>query len=507
MGIALDRLTPEQLDRFLHLQAIVDRQQDAAAKVRAARAYYDGDHPVMLTERQKEYLGPLLSEGDFEFTHNLVKVVVDVVRERLSVDGFTVNGKDAGDETDSDPDAVVASLLWQWWADWRMNSQQIRLYRRALRDGKSYVMVDYDKENQRPRASLHEVDDYTTGITFHRDPSDANQVLFASRYFYTFDPLRPGATGSERKTVYLPNEIRKYIRDSNAVGTWRPVLDDGDATWPLPWVDRMGKPLGIAVIEFQDPDLGLVGGIIGLQNALNKSWLDLLAAADTAGFPVLAIEYKDKANNPIGVEDDDDILGTDEFRMAPGRALEVFGATVKRIEGANLTEMIQSVWSIVSAMAVVSRLPQHDLKPQQGVDVPSGEALKQLESGLVKKVQERQLAFGQNWADVMLLALRVQAAFGDQPPVLKRTNINVQWTDPNTRQEKAQAEIAQIHKNLGVPNDAVWRQAGYSPEQVARFKQDARLDRAADVANIAGALRSQAVAGQSQTNPARAGAA
>ena len=35
MGIALDRLTPEQLDRFLHLQAIVDRQQDAAAKVRA----------------------------------------------------------------------------------------------------------------------------------------------------------------------------------------------------------------------------------------------------------------------------------------------------------------------------------------------------------------------------------------------------------------------------------------------------------------------------------------
>lgn len=506
MGIALDRLTPEQLDRFLHLQAIVDRQQEAAAKVRAARAYYDGDHPVMLTERQKEYLGPLLTEGDFDFAHNVVKVVVDVVRERLAVDGFTVNGKDAGDETDSDPAAATAALLWQWWADWRMDSQQIRLYRRTLRDGKSYVMVDYDAENQRPRASLHEVDDYTTGITFHRDPSDANQVLFASRYFYTFDPLRPGATGSERKTVYLPGEIRKYVRDVNAVGTWRAILDDGDTAWPLPWVDRMGKPLGIAVVEFQDPDLGLVAGIIGLQNALNKSWLDLLAAADTAGFPVLALEYKDRVPSPAGVEDDEGILGTDEFRVAPGRALEVFGATVKRIEGANMGEMIQTIWSIVSALAVVSRLPQHDLKPQQGVDVPSGEALKQLESGLVKKAKERQLAFGQSWADVMALALRVQAAFGEQPPVLKRTNIGVQWRDANTRMEKAEAEIAKIHKDLGVPDDAVWRQAGYSPEQVARFKQDARLDRAADVASIAGALRVQAASGQPQTNPARPGA-
>ncbi len=115
-------------------------------------------------------------------------------------------------------------------------------------------------------------------------------------------------------------------------------------------------------------------------------------------------------------------------------------------------------------------------------------------------------AFGQSWSDVMALALRVQAAFGEQPPVLKRTNIGVQWRDANTRMEKTEAEIAKIHKDLGVPDDAVWRQAGYSPEQVARFKQDARLDRAADVASIAGALRVQAASGQPQTNPARPGA-
>ncbi|MFK5173493.1 hypothetical protein ACI3QN_13350, partial [Propionibacterium freudenreichii] len=69
-------------------------------------------------------------------------------------------------------------------------------------------MVDYDNTHQRPRLSLHEVDDGTTGVNLHRNPEDENQVLFASRYFYTFNPLKSGVTGIQRKTVYLPGEIR-----------------------------------------------------------------------------------------------------------------------------------------------------------------------------------------------------------------------------------------------------------------------------------------------------------
>jgi len=208
--IDISLLSAEQLDRFIHLQSIIARQQEEAAKVKAARDYYAGNHPVMLTQRQQEYLGKQLTDGEFAFAHNLVKTVVDTLRERLAVTGFTVNGKSADDldAKNPAPDAQLAALLWQWWKHNRMDSQQIRLYRRTLRDGKSYVMVDYDNANQRPRLSLHEVDDGTTGIVLHRNPEDENQVLFASRYFYTFNPLKPGLTGIERKTVYLPGEIR-----------------------------------------------------------------------------------------------------------------------------------------------------------------------------------------------------------------------------------------------------------------------------------------------------------
>lgn len=488
MSIDISKLSPEQLERFIHLQSLVDRQAQAAAKVREYRRYYNGDHPVLLTQRQQEFLGKQLTEGEFAFTHNVIRSVVDTLRERLSVVGFTVNGQAAGEDS---PDAQMAALLWQWWNDSKLDSGQIRQHRRALRDGKSYLIVSYNQAEQRPQFNLHEIDDGSQGIVLHRDPSDENNVLFASRYLYTFDPLNPGQTGIERKTVYLPGEIRKYKRNVRVLGTWEPILDDGDLAWPLPWVDRRGRPLGVAVAEWQNPGGSEIDQMAGLQNALNKSWLDLLAAADTAGFPILTLNYDSPQPQPSVVEDDEDLEGADEFIVAPGRALEIFGGEIKRIEGANLDSMVNLMWTTVNAISGVTRTPHQYLRPFLSADVPSGEALKQLEAGLVAKAKERQLVFGQSWADAMRLALKLHWTYGNgqEPPA--RLNIAVQWADPNTRMEKVEAEIAGMHKGLGVPNEAVWQRAGYSPEQVAEFRRWALLQRVTEIANIAAAARVQ----------------
>lgn len=503
MLVDIMKLSPSDLERYIHLQAIVAGQEDATARVRAARDYYRGEHPVFLTARQKEYLGTQLTDGEFSFNHNLIKLAVDAVRERLVLEGFTVNGQDAGELDDEDPDARLAGAMWRWWNANRLDSQQVRLYRRTLRDGRSYVMVDYDRDMRRPRFTLHKVYDGTTGIVLHRDPSDANKVLFATNYFYSFDPLNAGATGVERKTVYLPGEIRKYRRVSaltasglGSTQVWEATQDDGDASWPLPWVDRRGRPLGVTVIEFQDPDMGLVGGIAGLQNALNKMWLDLLAAADTAGFPITTFQYDSDDAPPDGAADNDaNIQGEDELRIAPGRALAIYGGRIDRLSGANLQNLIDTVWAVASALAAVARLPEHQVRPQRGTDFPSGEALKQSESGLVKKVEERQLMFGQSWADVMALAHRVDQTFGVGTIVgggsdqVVELNINLIWADPNTRMDKVEAEVAGLHKALGVPDKAVWRRAGYSPEEIAVFEEEAALQRALEVAQVVEAIQ------------------
>lgn len=488
MAIDLSLLSAEQLDKYLHVQAIVARQKEEQDRVRALRDYYDGEHPVFLTERQKEYLGRDLTSGHFAFSHNTIKSVVDTLRERLSVSGFTVN--DAGMDDDHDPGndgaatpaAQLAATLWNWWEENRLDAQQIRVHRRALRDGKSYIMVDYDIVNERPRFTLHQVDDGVTGITYHRDPENPERVLFANKYWYTYNPLSPGQTGTERKTTYLPGEVRKYIKHG---GLWQRYADEDNGVWPLPWVDENGQPLGIPLFEFENPGGSEVAQLIGLQNVLNKAWLDLVAAADTAGFPILSIEYaQDETFKPEA--DDDDIEGDDEFIVAPGRALEVHGGRIHRIEGADLSQLISAINLTVETIAGISRTPQYYLRPTGGAQVPSGESLKQLESGLITRAIERQLIFGQTWADAMSMAYKVARAFGSVAlPIVPKLKVQTLWANPATRDEKFDAETAEIHKRLGVPDDELWTKLGYSPEQIASFKRRARSEQAATIATVA----------------------
>jgi len=502
-------LSPAQLERFIHMQGIVDRQANEAAKVRALRDYYAGDHPILLTKRQQEYLGALVEETEFTFAHNLVRSVVDTLRERLDVSGFTVNGSGAEDaelQDDADSSAELAALFWQWWKESRTDAAQITLYRRALRDGKSYVIVDWDAAENRPKFIVHRVDagDVQPGIMLHRDPEDADNVLYASRYFYTFDPLNPGETGKQRKTVYLPWEIRKYIQVES--GQWKQYQDVGDSTWPLPWVDSAGEPLGIPVIEFANSGGSEIEQVIGLQNALNKTWLDLIAAADTNGFPLLAIEYSGDSAFGAVQQDDADIEGNDEFRISPGRAIEVDNATVKRLDASNLQPMIETMWTIVQAISGVSRTPAYYLRPVGGGDVPSGEALKQLESGLVKRAQERQLTFGQAWEDAFTMAYRLAKTFGSDVPEVDPLMIQTVWTDANVRNELAQAQVGQAYQGLGVPDDTIWQYVlGFTPSEIAGWKADKRREEAVKIASVSESLRRAQLQAQRPTDATQNG--
>lgn len=501
MAIALDKLTPEQLETYLHAQAIIARQGDAAARVLALRDYYDGAHPVLLTERQQEIIGALLDGNEFpDFAHNHVKSVIDTLRERLSVTGVNIEG--ATEDAPGTPEAQVAAAMWDWWTRGRLDAEQIRLYRRALRDGLTYVIVDFDNDAQRPRFTLHHVDagEAEPGVILHRDPSDANKVLYATRYFTTFNPLEPGATGKERKTVYLPAEIRKYIKGK--AGEWLPTMDDGDTAWPIPWVDRRGQPLGIPVIEFANPGGSEVAQIIPLQNLLNKAWLDAIAAADFGGFGLLGIEYDSSRLGPrmaASAEPGSEVDG-DEIRVSPGRLLEVDDATIVRVPSGDLSQLIAMIDRIEQAISGVSRTPMYYLRPVGGTEVPSGEALKQLESGLVRRAEERQLVFGQSWEDVFAAAYRINQAFGPSLPELADPSITITWQDANVRNEQADAATAEAHQRLGVPQEELWRKLGYTPEQIQAFKDAQRADKQAQVAAVAAALRTtQGIAAQGGT--------
>ena len=179
--------------------------------------------------------------------------------------------------------------MWQWWEANKMPSQQIRTT--GGRDGMAYIIVAWDNTAQRPIISLHKLDagDQEPGVILHRDPKMKNVILYATRYFYTFQPVGARRYRPPAQDGVSTGRIRKYIMGKG--GTWDEYRDDGDASWPLPWVDSTGQPLGVPVFEFANPGGSEVSQIIGFANLLNKTWLDIAAAADTNGFPLLAVEY------------------------------------------------------------------------------------------------------------------------------------------------------------------------------------------------------------------------
>lgn len=503
--IDIMRLTPEQVERFIHLQSIVDRQAIDRETLRRQRDYYDGNHEVLLSPRQRDFLGLLVGQGDDAgYSFNLMRNVVDSIRERLSVVGFTVNGETAASESDNAaPEEELAGLLWNWWTDNDMDTLQIDLYRKALRDGVAYLLVTWDEEQNRPAFYVHAQDDGASGITTHLDP-ETHLPQYYAKYWTTYDPMRPGATGEERKTVYLPGEVRKYRRSfgGNWYG-WEPVQDVGDTSWPLQWLGADGRPIGFAVWSFRVPGGSeLSPSVLALQDSINASMLDLLAAAAAGGFPIMSIEYGDSVQAPVPAAPDNEENEGAGIELAPGRLLEVYGGRLNRLPPSDTQPMIATVWTMVSALSAVTSVPAHRLRPFAGAEVPSGEALKQLEAGLVAKAIERTRAFTSPWAGVMTTAYRLAQRYGTGDlPDIASPRIRPVWADVNTRNEVLQSQIGAAHKAMGVPDEMIWQKIlGYTPDEVAAFRVSQRRDQAIQVAAIAASLRQAAP----QNTPAQA---
>jgi hypothetical protein len=97
--------------------------------------------------------------------------------------------------------------------------------------------------------------------------------------------------------------------------------------------------------------------------------------------------------------------------------------------------------------------------------------------------------FGQAWQDVFTLAYRVNQTFGTRLPDVPELMIHVAWTDANVRNELSEAQTAEAHGRLGVPQEELWRMIGYTPEQIEQFKDNQLADKRAQIAAVTAALR------------------
>jgi len=367
-----------------------------------------------------------------------------------------------------------------------MDTYSIIVHRRALRDGQGYLIVDWDAKNAVPRWKANSRYDGDTGVTFH---TDANDVPFMAVKYWRRDDILEDDYGALRRTIYLPDRIMFYRQDAAGVYGWRPIdAQEGPAVqW---WTDTMqegGNPLGLACIEFKNPSgESEIESIIGLQNALNKLVLDMLAAGDATGFQMLAVSY----TQPLGgaVTDDDDET-TDDLRIAPGRIIELGdGAKITNIPPGDLSQLLKAIDSITGFIAASTRTPQYYLRPFGGADVPSGEALKQLESALVSRATERQAQFATSWVEALRVGARLWLAMGGGG-LDAEAGMSTTWDAAAVRNELYDTQVATGEQALGIPEEVLWqRRLGYSPSDVEEFKRMAARKAADNLANVVGAL-------------------
>ena len=372
------------------LRWIEEQEDERAAKYVMFREYYDGDHSSQLTMRLRKFLE--LKSGQ-EFNLNMCPIVVDALAEKLKVAGFTSDGP--------------ADLLALWWKKNRMDAQQAVVHLAAVRDGDTFVLVEWDNVNARPLFTQENAYDGTAGMrVIYSDERRTVPQVAIKRW-----TISAGLDITARRAnLYFPDRIEKYV---NSGPGWERFYEPDDERWPIPWVDRASRPLGIPVVHFRNMDEGYDHGkseldnVVPMQNALNKTVIDVLAAADTTGFQVLWMTGGDPgaSTNPDGSV-------KPGIAIAPGSWVYNTNpdAKIGAIEPADLDGIIKVADLWAAKIATITRTPLTLF--QLTGQVAAADTIKEGRAGLISKARDRQTVFGNAWEDAMTMALRLYNTWG-----------------------------------------------------------------------------------------------
>ena len=388
-----------------YLSWLESQETERASKYTMFRNYYDGDHLTQLTARMRKFLE---LKADQEFNLNACPIVVDALAEKLKVSGF---------DCDDKPD-----LLREWWQRNRMDAVQAVVHLAAVRDGDTYLLVEWDNEQGKPRFTQENAYDGTQGVhVVYSDERRVMPVVAIKRWIVT-----SGQNIKTRRTnLYYPDRIEKYS-DGGTGQSWQQFNEDGQP-WPIPWA------FGIPVVHFRNKDQGYSYGeseledVTPIQNGLNKTFIDLLAAADTTGFQMYTATGVDKAPETV----------------APGMMLWSTDQNVRygAIPPADLSGLLALKDSVMADIGKLTRTPLSFF--QLTGQVAAAGTLKEQRSGLIAKSLDRQVTFGNSWEDALYLARRLHNAYG-AGKLKEDAEISTLWSDDEKPDDAALAAEVEL---------------------------------------------------------------
>jgi Phage portal protein, SPP1 Gp6-like len=416
------------------LRAAARRKLDDQARRAAGwQSYYDNEAGIiaLLDTEERQAFRSFLAEAHA----NWCELVVNAVAERLRVTGFRFG-------TGGTSDAA--------WAIWQANSMDADhglAQLDALVTGSSFVLVQPD-------------DDNPSGVSVSIESPRQATVL------YQPGTRRKRRAGYKRFADEADNDkITEVLVLPGSIVTWLP-----DARAPLVEPNPAGV-VGLVELVPQPRTLGWprseLESAFPIQDRINTTIYNRIVATDYSAYRQVWATGVRIARNVIkdGGSAGDAARVVKPFDIGANRLLTSenpdsrFGA----IPESNLRGYLDAVEQDVNMLAAITQTPPHYLLGQL-VNL-AADAIKAAEAGLVSKVRGRALHLGENWEDVMRIALGL---IGD--PGAAEVSAEVIWADPETRSIAQLADALVKLRDLGVPRQVIWEMYGTTPQEIARWK-------------------------------------
>jgi hypothetical protein len=465
VSAATTETTPAQA---LALVALLEKQlKIRRPDAEAASNYYRGNQPLSFASTEfRDYFGTRYKD----FADNWCAPIAEAPTERLVAEGIRVS-QSAKPTTDDD-----------LWRVWRANEADVEsglAFLSAINTRRAFGLVWGNSD-----------DESTPDVTFE----DSRQAIVA----YEAGSRRKRRAGLklwfdddaelEYATLYTPDAVWKYqrtTRDYTRAGIilplnfptgaqWEQRENTGDDVWPLP------NPMGVVpLVELPNrPLLGEepisdIAGAMAMQDAINLLWSQLFTTADFAAFPQRIMFGAEMPTVPV-LDANGQVVGKkpiDLAKLRQDRILWVPDPAAKSGEwsSADLAVFTAVIELAVGHLAAQTRTPPHYLVTKQGMSNLSGDALRAAETGLVKKVQEKQLYLGGGLREMFAL---IALAQGGEANTRKAADIRstgtVVWRDAEMRSEAQLVDSLTKLDAIGFPFQYLAERYGLTDTEIQR---------------------------------------
>jgi hypothetical protein len=414
---------------------------------------YDGEFKLRYaSDSFKEYFAGRYAN----FSDNWCGIVGDAPHERLEPIGIRLRGQNEGD-----------SGLWGSWVDNDADALCDLALLDAIVAKRSFAQVWADKDDN-PIISWGHPSQMIVGY----DPatrarvSGAHVWLDGDMEFASLDWA--GALWKFQRSV--PSNSGLILPSSFNQGGWEMRQDDADDTWPLE--NPMGK---CSFVELPNrprligEPLSDIAGTLAMQHAINLLWAQLFAVSDEATIGQRAIIGAERPVVPI-LDGDGQIVGerpVDLKKLRQDDILWITDPAAKAHEWtpANLEVFTKVIEIAVGHIAAQTRTPAHYLLIGGTIANVSGDAMKALETGLVKRTEEKTQHFGRSIRDIFEL---VALAKNDTTTAAAVRGGKVLWKDVENRSDAQRADALSKKRDIGYPLRYLLELDGLPPEEITR---------------------------------------